>query len=86
MDISIYIDEQTDTKRKAKYRFRLMEGLGNNRATLKAIYFDDRSEAERIKKHLENVFNNFMGDLSQIPDSISNQNGMDNVSIPPSNG
>jgi len=81
MEIKIYMDEQSDPKRKAKFRIRAMEGKGQSRVTKKAMYLLDKKEAIRIKKHLTDLLN---PDTFSIPDDTSSQSKQDYVAVPPS--
>ena len=53
--IYLCIDNQKDPKRQSKFRLRVIAGTGKNRVELKALYFQKRSEAQKMKKHLRDV-------------------------------
>ncbi len=53
--IYLCIDHQKDPKRQSKFRLRVIVGTGKNRVELKALYFQSRREAQKMKKHLRDV-------------------------------
>ena len=53
--IYLCIDNQKDPKRQSKFRLRVISGTGKNRVELKALYFQSRQEALKMKKHLRDV-------------------------------
>ncbi len=51
----LFIDEQKDPKRKSKFRLRVIVSLKGLRYEVKALYFQKREEALKMKKHLRDV-------------------------------
>jgi len=53
--IYLFVDHQKDPKRQSKFRLRVIEGLGDQRVELKALYFTSKAEALKMKNHLRDV-------------------------------
>ncbi len=53
--IYLCIDHQKDPKRQSKFRLRVITGTGKNRVELKALYFQSKPEALKMKRHLRDV-------------------------------
>ena len=55
--IKFYIDEQSDPNRRSKTRLRIVYLDRPLRIELVAIYYDNRKEAERNRKHFRKALN-----------------------------